>query len=146
MDVVSSVSAMIGLVFNFATAIKSINDVRSRYKDATRTIESISHELETLQAALQELVNLMMHDASALSSRWDANKTLPTTFARAMKGFERTIKSLQDDIEPLGGESSRLTRMNKAKVVWNEDCMNQHVGRLRGQSNALQMLLLVLQT
>jgi hypothetical protein len=82
MDVVSSVAAVIGLVFNFATAAKTCNDIRGRYKGAARTIDSLKHELETLQGALQELANLMMHDASALASRWDTNKTLSRTFAR----------------------------------------------------------------
>jgi hypothetical protein len=44
MDVVSSAAAVVGLVFNFATAIKTCNDIRGRYKDADRTIESVRHE------------------------------------------------------------------------------------------------------
>lgn len=59
MDVVSSAAAVVGLVFNFATAIKTCNDIRGRYKDAEKTIGSIRHELETLQGALQELANIM---------------------------------------------------------------------------------------
>jgi hypothetical protein len=92
MDVVSSVGGVVGLVFNFATAIKTCNDISGRYKDADRTIGSIRHELETLQGALQELANLMMHDASALTSRWDTNKSLAGTFERTVGGFKRTIK------------------------------------------------------
>jgi hypothetical protein len=145
MDVVSSVAAVVGLVFNFATAIKTCNDIRGRYKDAEKTIGSIRHELETLQGALQGLANLMMHDASALTSQWDTNKTLPGTFERALRGFKRTIKGLQDDMEPLRNHRS-LGKMDKVKMIWNEDGMKEHLGQLRAQSSALQLLLLVLQT
>lgn len=145
MDVVSSVSAIVGLVFTFATAIKTCNDIRGRYKDADRTIGSIRDELETLQGALQQLANLMMHDASALTSQWDTNKTLPGTFERAVRGFKRTIRSLQDDMEPLRNHA-RLERMDKVNLIWNDDGMKEHLGQLRAQSSALQLLLLVLQT
>ncbi|TVY15675.1 hypothetical protein LARI1_G004961 [Lachnellula arida] len=146
MDIVSSAAAVVGLVFNFATAIKTCNDLRSRYKDAARTIESIKHELETTQGALQGIANLMMHDADALASRWDSNKTLPTTFARAIKGFKKTINGLLDDMEPLKRKDSRLGKMDKVKLLWNEDAMKEHLGQLRAQSSALNLLLTVLQT
>ena len=150
MDVVSSVAAVVGLVFNFATAIKTCNDLRSRYKEAGRTFESIVAELETLQGALQELANLMMHDASALSSRWDTSKTLPGTFERALRGLKRTIAGLQGDMEGLCrgpvGKPHRVGRMEKVKMIWNDDAMKEHLMQLRAQSSALQLLLLVLQT
>ena len=144
MDAVSSVAAVVGLVFNFATAIKKCHEIHTQYKDAGRTISSIRHELETLQGALQELANLMMHDASALSSRWDSSKTLPTTFRRALRGFDGTIKDL---LKTLGRLSSgKLGGADRLKVVWNDNEMREHQRQLEGQSNALQLLLQVLQT
>ena len=122
MDVVSSVAAVVGLVFNFATAIKKCHDIHAQYKDADRTISSIRHELETLHSALQELANLIMHDASALSSRWDSSKTLPTNFRRALRGFDGTIKDL---LKTLGRISSdKLGWVDWLKVVWNDRCEN----------------------
>jgi hypothetical protein len=44
MDIVSSASAVVGLVFNFATAAKTCKAVRGRYKDAALTIDSIRQE------------------------------------------------------------------------------------------------------
>ena len=69
MDVASSIGAIVRLVFNFLTAIKPVTTFVNRNKDADRTIRCIRHELETLQGVLQELANLMMHDASVLTSR-----------------------------------------------------------------------------
>jgi uncharacterized protein YukE len=145
MDIISSASAVVGLVFNFATAAKTCKAVLGRYKDAALTIESIRQELETLQAALQQLANLMMHDASALASQWDIDKSLPRTFSRSVNGFEQTIKGLQAELDRLRFEREMPGRMEKAKVVWNEDGMREHLGRLRSQAGALQLLLQVLQ-
>jgi hypothetical protein len=145
MDIVSSASAVVGLVFNFATAAKTCKAIRGRYKDAALTIDSIRQELETLQAALQQLANLMMHDASALTSQWDSDQSLSGTFTRSMRGFERTIKQLQAELDKLKFEKEVLSPLDKASVVWNEDRMREHLGRLRSQAGALQLLLHVLQ-
>lgn len=88
----------------------------------------------------------MMHDADALVSRWDSNKTLPTTFARAIRGFKRTITGLLDDMEPLRRRDPSSGKMDKFKLLWKDDAMKEHLGQLRAQSSALQLLLLVLQT
>ena len=115
MDIISSASAVVGLVFNFATAAKTCKAVRGRYKAASLTLDSIRQELETLQAALQQLANLMMHDASALTSQWDTDHSLSGTFARSMKGFERTIKGIQAELDRLKSEKEEvLGRLDKA--------------------------------
>lgn len=145
MDVVASAAAVVGLAFNFATFAKTCKAVRGRYKDASLTIDSIRQELETLQAALQQLANLMMHDASALSSQWDVDRSLPGTFSRVIKGFERTIKGLHKELGKVRSEQEPFGRLDKAKVVWNEDGMREHLGQLRSQAGALQLLLQVLQ-
>lgn len=138
MNVVASIAAVVGLVFNFATAIKRCNDIRGRYKGADQTISSIKQELEVLQSALQELANLMIHDPSALSSRWDTSKTLPTTFRRALNGFDGTITNLLRTLGRLSGE--RLRSIDRMKVVWNENGMEEHRRQLEGQTMALQLL------
>jgi hypothetical protein len=86
-----------------------------------------------------------MNDADALTSRWDTKQTLPRTFERAVRGFKRTIKSLQDDMEPLHNKD-RLGKRDKVPFIWNEDGMKEHLGQLRAQSSALQLLLMVLHT
>jgi hypothetical protein len=48
-------------------------------------------------------------------------------------------------MEPLRSDL-RLGKMDKLKFIWNEEGMKEHLGQLRAQSSALQLLLLVLQT
>ena len=150
MDVVGSVGAVVGLVFNFAKAIKTCSDIKGRYDGIDETIGSVKDELETLQGALKQLMDLMVNDAAALSSRWDVDKHLPQTFAGAMSGFKRTIAVLLRDLDGLhsavrdGGKE--VGRGKKAGFLWNENNMNGHCVQLRSQAGALHLLLGVLQT
>lgn len=146
MDPVSSVAAIVGLVFNFATAAKTCNDIRGRYQGAGKTIDSIKHELETLQGALEALANLMIHDPSALASQWDTNKTLSGTFAQALQGLKTALERLYGELKGLEGQKKELDRFEKAKVVWNEGGMREHLDQLRNEANALQFILNVLQS
>lgn len=150
MDVVASIGAVVGLVFNFAKAIKICHDIKGRYEGVDETVASIKDELETLQGALKQLMALMVNDAEALSSRWDEEKHLPQTFAGAMNGFKRTIQILLDDLKGLhssvrdGGKE--MGKGKKAAFVWNEAGLNGHCVQLRSQAAALHLLLGVLQT
>jgi hypothetical protein len=87
----------------------------------------------------------MMHDASALTSQWDTDQSLSGTFTRSVKGFQRIIRGLQRELDKLKIEKEELGRLDKAKAVWNEDGMREHLSRLRSQAGALQLLLHVLQ-
>lgn len=144
MDVVSSVGAVVALVFNLARAIKATKDICDRYRDAASTMQKVLVELETLHGALQELVNLMMYDAGALTSRWDTNRTLPVTFAKATTNFEATIKALLKDLEMMTSQASKKSA--RIKYLWNDSRMQEHLVQLRGQTGALQLLLTVMQT
>ncbi|KUJ14778.1 uncharacterized protein LY89DRAFT_122246 [Mollisia scopiformis] len=146
MDIVSSASAVVGIIFSLAKVIKTCSDVQGRYQHADCTVNALRHELEILQAALQELANLMMHDASALSSRWDTSATLPLTFKDAVLGFQRTIASLEKDFELLKPTGPTLKKSEKINLLWNDDGLNKYKDQIRGQSNALNLLLQVLQT
>lgn len=181
MDLITTASGIAGLVFTLARVLKGANDIYTRYRDAPRTLSSIAHELETLQAALRELAGLMMRDADALAGRWDDGKgEMARTFERAIKGLERTVRSLEGDLgiqrgrrkrrpsEDLRGrgramieivgeegederrslvrEKRKMGKREKGKVLWNEDAMKEHLGQLRAQASAMQLLLLVLHT
>lgn len=145
MDIASSAANVVSLVFNFAKAAKTCKAVRGRYKDAAFTIDSIRHQSETLQVALHQLANLMLHDASALTSQWDNDKSLSKTFTATINGLEQTNAKLQDDLERLHLGKEKLGPSDKAKVVWNEDVMREHQSRLQSQVGSLQFLLQVLQ-
>lgn len=150
MDVVSSVGAIVGLVFNFAKAIKCCHDIKGKYHEVDETIASVKDELETLQGALKQLMALMMNDLDALSSQWDEERHLPMIFAGAMKGFDRTIGVLMEDLKGLHSKvrdgGSEMGKRKKAKFMWNESGLNGHCVQLRSQAGALQLLLGILQT
>jgi hypothetical protein len=77
MDAASAAAAIVGLVFNCVAAIKSCNDLLSKFRNADRTLRSMATEASTLRSALLQLQHLIMRDPAALSSRWDMESMLP---------------------------------------------------------------------
>jgi hypothetical protein len=149
MDAASAAAAMVGLVFNCATAIKTCNDLLGKFKNADRTLRSMVTEASTLRSALLQLHHLMMLDPAALSSRWDIESMLPQTFETAIDGFRDMLAVLIGHLEGLTRKrraaGSPLSRVAKVKVVWNEVEMQDILVQVRAQQHSLQFLLTILQ-
>ena len=149
MDAASAAAAIVGLVFNCATAIKSCNDLLGKFRNADRTLRSMATEASTLRSALLQLQHLMMLDPAALSSRWDMESMLPQTFETAIEGFRVMLAVLIRHLEGLTKKrktlGSPLTRGAKQKMVWNEAEMQDVLVQIRAQQQSLQFLLTILQ-
>lgn len=66
------------------------------------------------------------------------------SLAHVLQGFKRIINDLQaqlDRLEKAGERRVRLGWEQGAKVYWNEDWMQEHLGELRSQAEALQLFL-----
>jgi hypothetical protein len=89
----------------------------------------------------------MLKDASALSSRWDTNKSLPETFSRTLGALKRTIDGLYKEMR-LGRTrvAAPLPTLGRVKYIWGEKEMETNLVQLRGQSANLTLLLNVVQT
>ena len=150
MDAACAASALVGLVFSCATAFKTCNDLRGKYKNADQTLQYISTEVSTLQLCLGQLQHLMQRDPVALSSRWDVEPMLPQTFETAIESFRTMLSALLRELEKITGrKSSRsdivLLRSSKVKLLWNEAVMQDLLTRIRAHQQSLQFLLHVLQ-
>jgi hypothetical protein len=148
MDAASAAAAIVGLVFNCATAIKSCNDLRGKFRNADRTLRSMATEASTLRSALLQLQHLMMLDPAALS-RWDMESMLPQTFETAIEGFRVMLAVLIGHLDGLTKKrkaaGSPLTRRAKGKMMWNEAEMQDVLVQIRAQQHSLQFLLTILQ-
>jgi hypothetical protein len=150
MDAACAASALVGLLFNCATAIQQCNDLRGKYKAADRTLRSIATEGSTLRTSLLQLEHLMLRDPAALSSRWDIESMLPQTFETAIESFNTVLDVLLLEFEKFNGKAglssgSALTRGLKVKLLWNESAMQDVLVQLRAQQQSLQFLLTILQ-
>jgi benzoyl-CoA reductase/2-hydroxyglutaryl-CoA dehydratase subunit BcrC/BadD/HgdB len=153
MDAVCAASALVGLLFNCATAVKQCNDLRGHYKAADRTLRSIATEASTLRTSTHQLQHLMQRDPAALSSRWDFESMLPQTFEAAIQAFNGVLDALLRELEKFKSSSSdmarqfsesTLTRGLKIKLLWNESTMQDLLIQLRAQQQSLHFLLNVL--
>ncbi|KAE9378909.1 hypothetical protein N431DRAFT_450834 [Stipitochalara longipes BDJ] len=150
MDAACAASALVGLLFNCATAVKQCNDLRGNYKNADRTLRSIATEASTLRTSIHQLQHLMLRDPAALSTRWDMESMLPQTFETAIEAFNKVLEALFRELEKFDGKAGQslgltLTRGLKIKLLWNESAMQDILVQLRAQQQSLQFLLTILQ-
>lgn len=125
---------------------KNCKDICEQYQDADHTIVIVRQELETIQTAFQELANLINHDVSALSSKWDTNATLSSTFRNILVSFQQTVTGLEREFEPLKLPGYMLKKSEKVKLLWSKDKLKHYQEQIRGQTGALNLLRQVLQT
>lgn len=133
LEVASSTAGIVGLVFKFATAVKSCKAMQGQHVHDPQIIDRVRHELEVLQASLQQLANLLMRDASGITTQWYTSRSLARdsrTFARSVHGFELIITALQAELNR--NESS-------------DDRFHEYLVPLKSQTAALQLLLQALQ-
>jgi hypothetical protein len=150
MEAACAASALVGLVFNCATAFKTCNDLRGKYKRADQTLQSITTEASTLQLCLNQLQHLMQRDPAALSSRWIVEPMLPQTFETVIESFQRMILSLLEELEKVTGRRTSssdgcLVRSSKVKLLWNEAAMQGLLRQIHAHQQSLQFLLHILQ-
>ena len=150
MDAACAASALVGLIFNCATAVQACNDLRGKYKSADQTLRSIATEGSTLGASLLQLQHMMLRDPAALASRWDVKSMLPQTFETAIESFAKVLDALLLKLKELDGSAGSspgmtLTRSLKIKLLWNENSMRDMLIQLRGHQQSLQFLLTILQ-
>ncbi|RDW58445.1 hypothetical protein BP5796_12375 [Coleophoma crateriformis] len=145
MDAACAASALVGLIFNCATAIKTCNDLRGRYKNIPSTLSSIETETSTLLSSLYQLQHLMQRDPIALSSIWDAQSMLPQTFEKAIEGFRQMVSTLLHDLERIKPSSDIQVQWTfKLKFLWNEAPMQDLLSRIRAHQQSLQFLMSII--
>ncbi|KAH8682800.1 hypothetical protein BGZ60DRAFT_560573 [Tricladium varicosporioides] len=150
MDAACAAAALVGLVFNCATAFKACNDLRGKYKNVDQTLQSIATEVSTLQLCLGQLQHLMQRDPAGLSSRWNVEPMLPQTFHTAIESFRKMILDLLRELEKINGRRSSSSeilpmRRSKFKFLWNEATMQDLLSQIRAHQQSLQFLLHILQ-
>jgi len=148
MEAIAAASAIVGLIFNCASAVKQCNDLRTKYRNASRTLQSVAMEGSTLRAALLQLNHLMLRDPAALSSRWDTESVLPQAFETAIDSFSLVLAALLRELEKIVGNSPpaglSVSRGSKTKLLWNESALQDLLAQLRAQQQSLQFLLVIL--
>jgi hypothetical protein len=142
MDPLSIATGVASLVTVCVKSIRSLKAIANTYKSASPTILAISSECSVISAALSQIQNLFLRNPDSLKLQLGLQSQLHAAIETALTGCSVTLATLDDEIQTVTGESSRLVRL---KYMWNEDIMKELLQNLRGQHGGLNLLLTALQ-
>jgi hypothetical protein len=141
MDPVSITAAVASIVLTIAKSGQQLTRLRDKYKNAQATLQMIQTECTVLGAALGQIQTLFSE-----GSRWAANLPRPVieAFELSLTAATTTMSVLEEEIHELtmaAVVTEIMRSRDKATYVWKEQLMADLLQQLRGQSNALALLL-----
>lgn len=125
--------------------IKSLSDLRDKYKDADVRIRLLIGELSTVKSALTQISD-WTHYLDETHRQADVVEGLSVS----LEGCQLALNSLAEEVHSLLGGVSAESGMSlgfriRARYTWNESSLKDHEGRLHAQVAALQLLLQAVQ-
>ena len=133
------------LTSEITITIKSLSELRQRYKDADVRVRLLIGELSTVKSALTQ-INDWTHYLDDTHRQADVVQGLKIS----LEGCQLAIDALSEEVRLLlGGESPNLSASPgfrlRARYAWSESGLKEHEGRLHAQTAALQLLLQAVQ-
>lgn len=144
MDPVSAiglVGSVVGIVDIITKSVTYLSSLHSSYKIADLKVRLLIGQLSTLKAALDQVANL-------INSRPDIPRDdkLVYDLSVALTCVEAVIFAVDDRLSDLQRNDDRgLKTLSKAGFVWDEQTINDYLGLLNNQVNALNLFLTALQ-
>lgn len=137
-SIISLVEGSISLIVQCGSAIKSLNEIAAKYKQAELTLSSIIQEVDVIELAWKRIKDWF---ESYIDEAGDVE--LLERLDKSLKCGTNVISALQDDL--LGYGSKRLGFMQRSRLSWNEKLLGDHQDRIRGQVLAMNLLLQVIE-
>ena len=132
------VTGSASLISSCASAIQSLNDLAGRYGQAKLTIISMISEVDTIEFAWKRIKEWLEDYAEA-----STDDELLGRLDRSLECGTLVITALQKDLLEYGSET--LSVWQRSQVAWNEKALQDHQYRIRGQVQAMSLLLQVLE-
>ncbi|CCA72608.1 hypothetical protein PIIN_06545 [Serendipita indica DSM 11827] len=138
---------IVSLVAGAAKAGVKLNELRLNYIGANQTLSSMINECNVLSVALNHVKSLGTDDRR---SRIVQGSALQKGLECALQGCAVTLEAVTAEIEKLdsnisgpinGAVTANMSKAERVRFLWNEGEMNNYLGQLRGQHQALQLLL-----
>ena len=142
MDPVSALSVA-GVALQLAglcmSVPKALSDTKQKYNEAGKTIRNMKYFCKAVELAAGNIQDW-------LSSGAADQITGLADWKDIFVGYVEAVQDLQDDLDKIvgsenGGSGSLLDRSQRAKVVWSQDTMQQHLENLQYLPSALHILL-----
>lgn len=134
-------SAVISIANLIAKNVASLSDLQSRYKIADLKVSSLILHLSTVKAALNQLANLLESDLGALR-----DPKLADDFSTSLGSVEAVVLVLDEKISLVQRDAAKgLTARSRISFMWDEKSTEDCLSLLNNQTQALSLLLTVLQ-
>ena len=137
-SIISLVEGSITLIVQCGSAIKSLNEIAAKYKQAELALSSMIQEVDVIELAWKRIKDWF---ESYTNEAGDGE--LLERLNKSLKCGTNVISALQDDL--LGYGSKKLGFMQRSRLNWNEKALRDHQDRIRGQVHAMSLLLQVIE-
>ena len=136
-SMISLVEGSISLIIQCGSAIKSLNEIAAKYKQAELALSSMIQEVDIIEFAWKRIKDWF---ESYTNEAGDVE--LLERLDKSLKCGTNVISALQDDLLDYGSKKLGLQR---SRLHWNETALRDHQYRIRGQAQAMSLLLQVIQ-
>lgn len=146
MDPISLTVSITSLLLGCTKITKAAHDARSKYKGASLTISSIATECSAVTVALSHLQSILSSKSNVLDETTiGCLDCVITGCTLTLSVLEEYVVELQTAPNLTPNDPKALTRMDKAKVVWNEAEMRELLQQLQGHKSSITLLLTIAQ-
>ena len=139
-SVISLVEGSIGLVLQCGSVAKTLSDMIVKFKTAEVAITSLIQEVETIQFAWSRIKG------------WSEDHAEAATDSQFVQRLEKSLEcgtlilsALEQDLADYKHRVNNANFVLRSKMAWNERAFLDHQHRVRGQVQAMTLLLQVSQ-
>ena len=141
-SIFSVIQGSIGLVLQCGNVVQSLNDMAGKFNRAHLTITSMIQEVETVQMAWTRIREWSEDYAEA-----GKDTNFFDRLDRSLDCGTLVMTALEQDLADYNINTTRPTIgfRQRSKVAWNEKALLDHQHRIRGQVQAMTLLLQILE-
>ncbi|KAF2119043.1 hypothetical protein BDV96DRAFT_568953 [Lophiotrema nucula] len=148
MDPLAITTTVISISARCVRSARALYELCGKYKDASMTITAIYSETTVISTSLAHIQALCTKNPDALRSTLSERSDLEHTFDQALTGCVLVYSVIDDEVQRLYsgiGTEGMTGAMSKMKLLWKEDAMKDVLVQIRGQQQALSLLIQALQ-
>ena len=139
-SVISLVEGSIGLVLQCGSVAKTLSDMIAKFRTAEVAITSLIQEVETIQFAWSRIKG------------WSEDHAEAATDSQFVQRLEKSLEcgtlilsAIEQDLADYKDRADNASFVRRSKMAWNERAFLDHQHRVRGQVQAMTLLLQVSQ-
>jgi hypothetical protein len=151
MDPISVTASVAAISAACLRTAKTLNDLRSKYKDTNLTMASICSETTIIGTTLAKIQVILLNKPYILAPENHATPGVESleiqpTFDIALAGCGEIYSFLEIEVQRLCNKTNDPPGWTeKAKYLWNEDRLKELLNHLRGHQSAITLLISVIQ-